>query len=361
MAGENFYEVKAFLKRAADLESMIYSYERTRALLRQTLEDEVSTEARTVKKYKYGDTIPWTHIMPPEERLTRLTYGSISKDKIQERRNYKKWNKGYAKYHSYDEYLVGHTPPDGYPNKKKLGLNSVEAEEEFKRIACACAIFGLILALILRMMMITYHFDEVAWSFAIFTGFAFIGHYVGSYIISKNREKPTNALYLEQKANYEQAVDERNAILSKELGIEAYCIKAEAEIAPVEAKVREELKNHYAKGLLHPKYQNFLAVTQMYGYFDTERCSTLEGKDGAYNLFEQELSARIIISKLDRIIQQLDEIKHAMYELVSAIERTNSLLGMISQDIQRVETAINVNTAAINEFNAETIYALNRI
>ena len=33
MAGENFYEVKAFLKRAADLESMIYSYEQTRALL----------------------------------------------------------------------------------------------------------------------------------------------------------------------------------------------------------------------------------------------------------------------------------------------------------------------------------------
>ena len=156
-------------------------------------------------------------------------------------------------------------------------------------------------------------------------------------------------------------MDERNALLAKELGIEAYCIQAGAEIAPVEAKLREELKRHYENGVVHPKYRNFLAVTQIYEYFDTGRCNTLEGADGAYNLFESELRANTIISQLSQVIQKLEEIKEAMYLLCRAIESTNGLLSEISADIRRVENAVNVNTAAIQEFNAATMYTLNHI
>ena len=359
MAGENFSDVKAFLKRAADLESVIYSYEQTRALLRHTLEYDVSSEARTVKKYEYGDTIPWHHVMPQEERKVDIVYARYGTDIAQERKNYKKENKEYARYHSYDEWCKGHTPPDGYPAKKKKVVEGYNFTfGNFIASLIICGGIGVIIALLLGL------FTDVSFKYGFVISTLVLE--VLFWIITRPSFKgqsaePTSEAYLLQKANYEQEVNARNAILSKELGVEAYCIKAEQELAPVEAKVREELKNHYAKGLLHPKYQNFLAVTQIYEYFDTKRCSTLEGANGAYNLFEAELRANTIINQLSQVIQKLDEIKQAMYELVSAIERTNGLLGEISQDIRRVENAINVNTTAINEFNAATIYTLNRI
>ena len=56
--------------------------------------------------------------------------------------------------------------------------------------------------------------------------------------------------------------------------------------------------------------------------------------------------------------QRLDEIRQLQYEIVAAIQATNGLLAGISQDISSLESAVNVNTAAINDFNASVSYQL---
>ena len=102
----------------------------------------------------------------------------------------------------------------------------------------------------------------------------------------------------------------------------------------------------------------FQAVTQIHEYLETGRCSPLDGPDGAYNLFERELRANQIIAQLSQIVVRLDEIRQLQYEIVAAIQATNGLLAGISQDISSLESAVNVNTAAINDFNASVSYQL---
>ncbi len=348
MAEQITADVKAFLKRAAELENIIYSYEQTRDLLQHTKKEQVTDEARTVRYYQYGDTIPWMH----GNAVSRF-YANEGLDN----KDYRSRSGPYARYHSRAECKKGHTPPDGYPNKKKAEKFEFSLVN-FLVSLIICAIPSAVITLLLIIFTDVRLKSGFLTTELILVILFWAINLIGSKIPDT---EPTSEAYLQQKANYEQEVNERNALLSKELGIEAYCIKAEQELAPVEANAREELRRHYSAGVVHPKYQNFLAITQIYEYFDTGRCDSLEGPNGAYNLFESELRANIIIGQLSQVIEKLEEIKQAQYMIVRAIENTNGLLGEISQDIRRVENAINVNTTAINEFNAATIYTLNRI
>lgn len=284
MASQNAADVKAYLKRAAELESIIYSYEQARYLLQDTL-SRIGPEVYNVTEYKYGDLVPYEY-----GALGRVNNVYVSKgffgDKY--RSDYENEGKAYTRYHSLADWRMGYGAP------------------------------------------------KCPWG-------------------------ETDKDYIAQKNIYIEKLNERNAKLQRERDIIAYCETSSKEIAPAEAKAREELKAHYENGVLHPKYQGFVSATQIYEYFDTGRCDALEGPNGAYNLYEAELRSNTIIAQLSRVISNLEEIKRTQYLLVGAIERANNLLGQISQDIRRVENAINVNTTAINEFNAATIFTLNRI
>lgn len=356
MEKERQTDIRAYLKQAAELEGIIYTYEQTRAMLRDTLTYDISDEARKVGKYEYGDTIPWEHITPRQEIIRGPLMANASLGPgISE---YQRLHEEYSMFHSYYEWRQGHTPPDGYPNKKTQ--NRDRNEKKRKSRAYLSIPIGLAVAFIARMVNIVYYdgFIDYLFKSAICAAVAFVVIGIASKFGTEAKKDPSGELYLKQKTDYENAVDERNAILAKELGTEEYCIKAEQEIMPIEAAVREKLKAHYEEGLLHPKYQNFVAVTQICEYFETERCNTLTGPDGAYNIFESELRSNVIINQLSQVIKELKEIKHAMYNLVSAIESTNHMLGVISEDIRRVESAININTAAINQLNADAIRAI---
>ena len=54
--------------------------------------------------------------------------------------------------------------------------------------------------------------------------------------------------------------------------------------------------------------------------------NTLSGYEGAYNLYEQELRMNIVISQLEDIYDQLEEISTNQYMLYSAICESNNLL-----------------------------------
>ncbi len=347
MAAENITELKEFLKKAYDLESTIYSYEQIRQYTQERRNKvyEDCEEALYVKKYEYGDILPryiqiwgfWPGSGNSRllgERLGRLKYYT---DEPFNRSFHGEW-----------EHIWGHGAPEGYPGKKHFHSDYkiiddavlIEKTPEEKKA----------------------FFEEQERRMEEKRKKSLFGNLFGSSSKSAARKEspePTSKEYLAEKAAYEKLVDERNTKLAKAHGELDYCSITEQEIVPFEARAREELKAHYEKNLIHPKYRNFVAISQIYDYFDTGRCDKLEGPDGAYNLFESELRMNTIISDLRVIQQKLDEVINIMYSICSSLNGISATLGAMSTQLDSIQGAVNANTMAINDFNASVCQKLN--
>ena len=127
------------------------------------------------------------------------------------------------------------------------------------------------------------------------------------------------------------------------------------------SKAQSLLWDYYRVDILHSDYQNMVAVCSIYQYLDSGRCAELTGREGAYNLFEEEKFKNIIISKLDEIIKRLDQIQRTqsqlyylmrdceaqIYELTNATHRMSEKLNSI-KDCAQI-TAYNTTYLKQNE------------
>lgn len=113
---------------------------------------------------------------------------------------------------------------------------------------------------------------------------------------------------------------------------------------------KKVLNQLYDVGIIFPKYRNFTSINMICEYLQSGRCDKLTGSDGAYNLYESELRANIIIEKLDDIIISLDDIKYNQSLIYSAIRETNTLLNAISEEMEEIN-----ESAHIAAFNSEAI------
>ena len=119
------------------------------------------------------------------------------------------------------------------------------------------------------------------------------------------------------------------------------------------------LQNLYSCGVIYEKYRNAVAISSFYDYFASERCSTLTGADGAYNIFENEVRLDRIVTKLDVVIKKLDQIIDNQYALYSAMSEMNETLKSLDRtsrgmadslnEIARYQKNTAENTAAIAE------------
>lgn len=91
---------------------------------------------------------------------------------------------------------------------------------------------------------------------------------------------------------------------------------------------------------LHPNYRGLIPISIIYGYFDTGRCTDLQGHEGAYNLYEDERVKGLIINKLDGISKQLGQINSTMTYVASAIESCNDRLSSLENAGHRMEKSL---------------------
>ena len=110
---------------------------------------------------------------------------------------------------------------------------------------------------------------------------------------------------------------------------------------------------YYQKGIIYQKYRNFIAVSSFYEYLESGRCSTLEGHEGAYNIFENEIRQNLILTKLDEIIVELKNIQRNQYMLYTAIEQSNRKLDKYNKNMMTLKenseiTAYNSSITAQN-------------
>lgn len=95
------------------------------------------------------------------------------------------------------------------------------------------------------------------------------------------------------------------------------------------------LEKYYNCNIIFPKYRNIVAISSFYEYLCSGRCSELEGHEGAYNIFENEIRQNIIISKLDDIIERLDSIRDNQFMLYSAIQEGNKRTKQLTDVVYR--------------------------
>jgi hypothetical protein len=94
-------------------------------------------------------------------------------------------------------------------------------------------------------------------------------------------------------------------------------------------------------------------ICSFYEYFCSGRCNSLEGHEGAYNIYENELRQNLIIGKLDVVIDRLDQIEGNQYMLYDAINSTNQRINNISREMKTLSGQIKSISASsrIIEYN----------
>ena len=167
-------------------------------------------------------------------------------------------------------------------------------------------------------------------------------------------------VYFPEKKTYDayckEVEDERQRIKTEDVAKRV--LLKEAEI--IERKMQSSKKlldSLYSMNVVHEKYRNLVAVTQLYEYFDTRRRNILEGNGGAYDLFEEELRKDMIIDRLDKIISQLDKLQRTLFLLFQELNKTNEILSSLGNDIRSANITLQgiQNMAAITAFNSTVI------
>lgn len=107
------------------------------------------------------------------------------------------------------------------------------------------------------------------------------------------------------------------------------------------------LQSYYSLDVIYPKYRSFVPITMFFEYLSSGRCAQLEGHEGAYNIYEQELRMNLILNKLDDIIVRLDRIQENQYMLANAIKQSN-------ETAQRIYNAVATCADQLHDISANT-------
>lgn len=170
----------------------------------------------------------------------------------------------------------------------------------------------------------------------------------GGIVDILGRREKNRQIIEEHKRNQLEIQKDKKRIESELKKVSA--VKAQLEQCEKNIKDTEEILQHlYEIGRFFPKYRNLVAVSQIYEYILSGRCTELGGFQGAYNLYEQETRMDIVIMRLDDIYEELEEIKENQYMLYDAICQTNYMLSQIADD------------AAVAAYNTEVIITNQRI
>lgn len=127
-------------------------------------------------------------------------------------------------------------------------------------------------------------------------------------------------------------------------------------------ETRKILAAYYAKGVIFEKYRNLVAMTTIYEYFASGRCSELEGPNGAYNLYEQETRQDVVITNLQEINKNLGRIQNNQYVLFKTMNEGVESLRKIQSDVTGMATCVkNIEKSSAISAYCSKIMAENEV
>ena len=102
-------------------------------------------------------------------------------------------------------------------------------------------------------------------------------------------------------------------------------------------KTRSEM---YGLDIVFGKYRNLVALSTFYEYLLSGRCDSLEGAHGAYNLYEAEIRADLIISQLSDVVECLEDIAETQYTVYTQLNNMNETINRLRTSMENTYDAI---------------------
>lgn len=127
-------------------------------------------------------------------------------------------------------------------------------------------------------------------------------------------------------------LEQAKAIASQHSTKELY-ETSQKEIEEAEKLLQETIKARnelYSYNIVFGKYRNIVSLTTFYEYLMSGRCTTLEGANGAYNIYENETRLNMIVSQLSQVLEKLEEIKSGQYMLYTELQSIKSGVSMLN-------------------------------
>lgn len=159
--------------------------------------------------------------------------------------------------------------------------------------------------------------------------------------------------YKKAMIEYEAKVARDKKRVSQELKFKQEIQRQIAGVQAERQRTKQTLNALYSLSIIHASYRNLVAVSSLFDYLDKGICKRLEGRDGAYAFYEEDLRFQRIESKLDIIIQKLDQIASNQEYLASLIREGNAAMYRIEQQnnaMARTMDSISEN-AAVAAYN----------
>ncbi len=166
--------------------------------------------------------------------------------------------------------------------------------------------------------------------------------------------------YSEQRRKYEEDCDlcrkenenrKEKFIYNQECWKDS-CTKMRTTLEKPLKETKENLERVYAKNIIYPKYRNLPALTSIYEYYVTGRCEELSGPYGAYNLYEDEVRKDKIISQLNTVIANLEQIKQNQYKLYEQVCQIQSNTNRMVRELNATKGYVIelTNLTALNTY-----------
>lgn len=173
--------------------------------------------------------------------------------------------------------------------------------------------------------------------------------------VSKEHAEKWNAKHQKEIEIENKKIQKQNEIvkINKEKRLPVY--RREYEILYQEYnRIQYTLKKLYDMNIIFPKYRSLIPVCSFFEYISSGRCDGLEGKEGAYNVYEMELRQNIVVGKLDNIIGRIDVIKSNQYILYIKLDEVEKNVFMMCKSLSEETDTIENNNNIIS-YNKELI------
>jgi hypothetical protein len=127
------------------------------------------------------------------------------------------------------------------------------------------------------------------------------------------------------------------------------------EIAGTEGLIKNTIiarNKLYAFDIVFGKYRNAVALSSFYEYLLSGRCATLDGVNGAYNIYENEIRMNSVIAQLDVVISALEDIKQTQYMMYKELQDINTSLDSLNSKMSCALKSIKGIEANTTEMSA---------
>ena len=168
--------------------------------------------------------------------------------------------------------------------------------------------------------------------------------------------------YRDDLASYEKSIRNDNERVASELQIRETFLRSRQVVQQEIDALQDTLYKLYSltkngRPVLYKDYRDFVAIATIIGYLNARKCFELEGPHGAYNLYDQEKRYNIILTKLNVIIDHLEEIRQSQSYLYETIHEMNNTISGLNSNLSSLSNGIE-DSSTYQRITAENTSAL---